>query len=308
MSRLFSAFVMIDWSAAAALRTGKDSIWIGVIKRDIRFRPTFEAFNPATREAAMTALDDILADLRRRGERALLGVDFPLGYPEGTAQALNLKQPDWEGMWAFLASNLVDKPTNVNNRFAVAAKMNRLMTDQAWPFWGCPANDAQRWLTTTKPTDLPEGLPPQFRRTELATQVGAKGKGKAKGGAKSVWRVFGNGTVGSQAIVGIPRIKTLMETMGDKAKVWPFQTGWQPLTPSDISGLEALIVEVYPGLVKVEPEPGEVLDRAQVRSLCEHFFKLDDAGDLAAMFGPKAAVSEADRAVVETEEGWILGG
>ena len=47
-----------------------------------------------------------------------------------------------------LAKELVDKPTNVNNRFQVAAKMNRLMTDQPWPFWGCPANDAQRWLST----------------------------------------------------------------------------------------------------------------------------------------------------------------
>jgi hypothetical protein len=69
VSRLFSAYVMIDWSAAAAPRQGKDSIWIGVIKRDIRFRPTFEAFNPATRDAAMVQLREILADLGRRGER-----------------------------------------------------------------------------------------------------------------------------------------------------------------------------------------------------------------------------------------------
>eukprot|EP01035_Chromulina_nebulosa_P010382 gene10382-biopygen8697 len=135
---------MVDWSAAAAPRTGKDSIWIGVTKRDIRFRPTFEAINPATRDEAMKTLGDILADLRRRNERVLVGFDFPLGYPEGTAAKLALKSPDWSGLWAFLASNVVDKPTNVNNRFAVAAKMNRLMTDQPWPFWGCPANGAQR--------------------------------------------------------------------------------------------------------------------------------------------------------------------
>lgn len=301
MSRLFSAYVMVDWSAAAAPRTGKDSIWIGVIKRDIRFRPTFEAFNPATRDEAMKVLGDVLADLRRRNERALVGFDFPLGYPEGTAKALALKTPDWSGMWAFLASNVVDKPTNVNNRFAVAAKMNRLMTDQPWPFWGCPANDSQRWLSTTKPTALPEGLPPQLRRAEKLTQ------GKGKAGAKTVWQVFGNGTVGSQAIVGIPRVKALADQLGDKAKAWPFQTGWKTLTPADVEGLEVVFAEVYPALVEMKAEPGEVPDRAQVRALAEHFLKLDEAGDLGAAFGPGAGAEPDVVAVVESEEGWILG-
>ncbi|MDP1736334.1 MAG: cobalamin biosynthesis protein CbiG [Caulobacter sp.] len=300
MSRLFSAYVMVDWSAAAAPRTGKDSIWIGVIKRDIRFRPTFEAHNPAIRAEAMKLLGEVLADLRRRNERALVGFDFPLGYPQGTAKALALKSPDWSGMWAFLASNVVDKPTNVNNRFAVAAKMNRLMTDQPWPFWGCPANDAQRWLSTTKPTADTSGLP-QLRRAEKLTQ------GKGKAGAKTVWQVFGNGTVGSQAIVGIPRVKSLADPLGDKARVWPFQTGWRALKPDDVAGLEAVFAEVYPALAEVKAEPGEVPDRAQVRALCEHFLKLDEAGDLGAAFGPKGDVSDDDRAVVEGEEGWILG-
>lgn len=301
MSRLFSAYVMVDWSAAAAPRTGKDSIWIGVIKRDIRFRPTFEAFNPATRDEAMKVLGEVLADLRRRGERALVGFDFPLGYPEGAVKALALKTPDWSGLWAFLAANVVDKPTNVNNRFAVAAKMNRLMTDQAWPFWGCPANDSQRWLSTTKPAVLPEGLPPQLRRAEQLTQ------GKGKAGAKTVWQVFGNGAVGSQAIVGIPRVKALADALGDKAKTWPFQTGWKTLTPADVEGLEVVFAEVYPPLAEPKPEPGEVPDRAQVRALCEFFLKLDEAGDLGAAFGPGAGAEPDVVAAVESEEGWILG-
>lgn len=301
MSRLFSAYVMIDWSAAAAPRQGKDSIWIGVIKRDIRFRPTFEAFNPATRDAAMVQLREILADLRRRGERVLIGVDFALGYPEGTASLLKVKGEDWAGMWAFLAKDVVDKPTNVNNRFQVAAKMNRLMTDQPWPFWGCPANDAQRWLSTTKPDYDRAGLPADLRRSELATKV------KGKAGAKSVWQIFGNGTVGSQAIVGIPRVKALLDELGDKARVWPFQTGWKTLKDADLEGLEAVIAEVYPALGEVRPEPGEIVDRAQVRALCEHFLKLDEAGKLGEEFGPKGSPSEADVAAVEREEGWVLG-
>ena len=70
MPRLFSAYVIVDWSAAAKPTTGADSIWIGVLKRDIRFRMAFESFNPPTRAEAETRLTAVLDDLRKRSERA----------------------------------------------------------------------------------------------------------------------------------------------------------------------------------------------------------------------------------------------
>jgi hypothetical protein len=301
VTRLFNAYVMVDWSAAATAKTGKDSIWIGVLKRDIRFRPTFEAFNPPTRAAAEKQLVEVMADLRRRNDRSLIGFDFALGYPAGTADLLKLKAPTWEAMWSFLSANVVDKPDNTNNRFAVASKMNRLMTDQPYPFWGAPPKDAQRWLTTTKPALPADFALPQLRRTELATQ------GASKGGAKSVWQIFGNGTVGSQTLVGVPAVRRFLEAMGGKAAVWPFQTGWKALTPVDIHALEAVVAEVYPALVPAKPEPGEIVDRAQVRTLCEHFARMDEQGRLGSAFGPPDDMDEAAREAVEREEGWILG-
>ena len=301
MTRLFNAYVMVDWSAAASAKTGKDSVWIGVLKRDIRFRPTFEAFNPPTRAAAQTQLGEVMADLRRRNDRSLVGFDFALGYPAGTAEMLKLKTPTWEAMWAFLASNVVDKADNTNNRFAVASKMNRLMTDQPYPFWGAPPKDAQRWLSSTKPA-IPADFPlANLRRADLATQ------GAGKAGAKSVWQIFGNGTVGSQTLVGVPAVRRFLETMAGKAVVWPFQTGWRELTPVDVHAVEAVVAEVYPALVPAKPDPGEVLDRAQVRTLCEHFAKLDEQGRLGATFAPPNDADEAMRETVEREEGWILG-
>ena len=302
MARLFGAYVMADWSAAAKPKTGKDSVWIGVLKRDVRFRLTFESFNPPTRSAAEARLRTVLADLKRRGDKALIGFDFPLGYPEGTAAALKLKgDTPWRAMWDFLGKEVRDKADNTNNRFAVAAKMNRLMTDEARPFWGAPANDVQRWLSSTKPASHGADLPPLLRRTEQATQ------GAGKAGAKTVWQVFGNGTVGSQAIVGIPAAKRLVDELGDRAGVWPFTTGWRGLTADDLRPLDALIVEIYPSTFAAKPEAGEVLDQAQVRAAAEHFAKLDETGKLGAAFGaPKAAEAET-AAAVEGEEGWILG-
>ena len=301
MTRLFNAYVMVDWSAAGSPKTGKDSVWIGVLKRDIRFRPTFEAFNPPTRAAAEKQLIEVMADLRRRNDRSLVGFDFSLGYPAGTAELLKLKQPTWEAMWAFLAANLVDKADNTNNRFAVAAKINRLMTDRAYPFWGAPPKDTQRWLTSTKPT-VPADFPlANLRQAEIATQ------GVGKAGAKSVWQLFGNGTVGSQTLVGVPAVRRYLEAMGDKAQVWPFQTGWRELTPVDVHPLEAVVTEVYPALVPAKPELGEIAGRAQVRTLCEHFAKMDEQGRLGAAFAPPRDADEALRELVEREEGWILG-
>ena len=301
MSRLFNAYVMVDWSSAAAPKTGKDSVWIGVIKRDIRFRPSFEAFNPPTRAAAEAQLKEIIADLRRRNDKALIGFDFSLGLPRGSAAALKLKSHDWSALWAFLAANVVDKADNTNNRFAVAAKMNRLMTDEARPFWGSPPKDAQRWLSTTKPAEHGPDLPPVLRLTEEAAQ------GLGKAAPKPVWQMMGAGSVGGQVMVGVPAVKRFLDFMGDKAVVWPFQTGWKALSPADLDGREVVVAEIYPALIPAKADPGEVPDRAQVRALCEHFAKLDEQGRLGQAFAAPAGIAEETAAAVEGEEGWILG-
>ena len=300
MARLFDAYVMVDWSAAAAPKLGRDSLWIGVLKRDIRFRPTFEAHNLATRREGEAKLREVLADLRRRGDRAFIGFDFALGYPEGTGALLKLADPSWAGVWAFIAANGVERAANVNNRFQVAAKMNRLMTDEARPFWGAPAKETQRWLAATKPVGESAPTPPPLRRTERATQA------QVKGGAKSVWQLMGAGAVGGQTLTGIPAVKRLCDELDGRAAVWPFTTGWRALTAANLEGKEALIAEVYPALIPLKPEPGEVPDRAQVRALCEHAYRLDEAGKLGAAFAPPKGTDEASVAAVEREEGWIF--
>ena len=84
--RLFQAYVAVDWSAASKPTTGADSVWIGVLKRNVRFQMAFEAHNPATRAEAEKLLNAILDDLKRKSERVLVGFDFPLGFPRGTAR------------------------------------------------------------------------------------------------------------------------------------------------------------------------------------------------------------------------------
>ncbi len=290
--RLFQAYVMVDWSAGAKPATGPDSIWIGVYKRNVRFQMAFEAHNPPTRVAAEALLNSVLDDLKRKSERVLVGFDFPLAFPRGTAAALKLEGEPWRAMMDFVTREVKDKPNNVNNRFQVGAKMNRLMTGEAFPFWGAPERDAQTMLSTKRPREHGPGDLPEFRLCEQAIK-----------GPTPIWKLYYQGSVGGQALTGIPVAKRLRDARA--AQFWPFETGWKPLAPADVADLDAVFAEVYPSMLGAKAGAGVVKDEAQVRGACEHFNALDEKGRLAPLFG--RAAEDQRREVIEQEEGWILG-
>jgi hypothetical protein len=290
--RLFQAYVMVDWSAAAKPATGPDSIWVGVLKRNVRFQMAFEAHNPATRAEAETLLNSVLDDLKRKSERALVGFDFPLAFPRGTAAALKLEGEPWRALMDFIAREVKDKPNNANNRFQVGAKMNRLMTGEAFPFWGAPERDSQATLSTKRPREHTAADLPEFRLAEQGIK-----------GPTPIWKLYYQGSVGGQALTGLPVVKRLRDTRA--VKLWPFETGWRNLTPADLAGAEAVIAEIYPSMFAAKPGAREVKDEAQVRGACERFNALDEKGQLAPLFGP--ARDDARREIIEREEGWILG-
>jgi hypothetical protein len=300
VARLFDAYIIADWTAAEGKKLGDQSVWIGVAKRDVRFRLYTETHNVATRAEGEALLGKLISEHRKRGDRVLVGFDFNFGYPVGTAARLKLDGAPWSAMWKFLAANVVDKADNTNNRYQVAAKMNRLMTDAAWPLWGAPAKQAQRWLTTTKPPAGSGADIPEFRATEAAVR-----KGRLQ--PKSVWQMHGAGAVGGQTMTGIPVVRRLLESLGPSGAVWPFGTGWRALDSADVEPLSALVVEVWPSMFDARPNAGEYKDQAQVRVTAEALAKMDEAGDLAKAFGPAKGTDEALIAQVEQEEGWILG-
>jgi hypothetical protein len=296
LARLFNAYVIVDWSAASKPNTGADSVWIGVLKRDVRFRLAFEAHNPATRTEAEKQITAVLDDLKKRGERVLLGFDFPLGFPHGFAAALKLPgEAPWRAAWDQLDKMVKDKADNTNNRFGVASEINRRLTGGPFPFWGCPPKDA---LTTLQPKRVrahgPEDLP-EYRHAELVAK-----------GTSPIWKLYYNGSVGGQAILGIPTVRRLKLARGEAMRIWPFETGFKALNEADLAGVEVVAAEVYPSMMKAVPAAGEVKDLAQVRAAAEHFARLDEAGKLGAVFGPAKAAAADAVADAEREEGWIL--
>jgi hypothetical protein len=292
--RLFSAYVIVDWSAAAKPTTGADSVWIGVLKRDVRFRLAFESFNTPTRAEAEKRLNGLLDDFKKRSEKALVGFDFPLGFPRGFAQALKLPgDAPWRAAWDQVDKMVKDKADNTNNRFGVASEINRRLTGGPFPFWGCPPRDTLTTLQPKKqqphgPDDLPE-----FRHADVAAD------------AASIWKLYYNGSVGGQAILGMPVVRRLRQARA--AKAWPFETGFKTLTEADLDGVDLVLAEVYPSLIKGAALPGEVKDLTQVRTTAEHFARLDEAGKLGEVFGPPKGTAADVVLDAEREEGWILG-
>jgi precorrin-8X/cobalt-precorrin-8 methylmutase len=280
MTRLFDSYLVVDWSAAAVPRQGRDSIWYALV----RGGRVVALANPATRRAAEAALAERLAGERAAGRRVLAGFDFPFGYAKGFAQLLG--HADWRDLWHEIAARLEDGADNANNRFAVAAALNARASGRGFPFWGCPSGRACATLATRRPSYPAEGIE-EKRLVERSVS-----------GPQPVWKLAGIGSVGSQALTGIPVVARLRQRFAE-ARIWPFETGLAaPAAP-------LVLAEVYPSLVR--PEEVEPKDAGQVRALARHFARLDAAGELAPLFAGDRALTPAERRTVECEEAWILG-
>lgn len=263
----FDTVAVVDWSAASALspaRPSADAIWIGIAGRDSTYH--------RSRAGAETALHSLIAQERAAGRRLLIGFDFPMGYPTGFAARLT-GQADARAVWHWLAGRITDAPDNRNNRFQVAAAINRQMGG-AGPFWGRPATPDLPGLTTGKAVDYPTlGLPERRAVERLVPR------------AQPVWKLYTTGAVGSQALMGLPMIHRLAALPG--VAVWPFDA---------LTGAGVVLAEVYPSLLAraVAADAARVRDEAQVRLLARALARV--------ALAPLLTVPDIAR-----EEGWILG-
>ena len=73
---LFDAYLMVDWSAEARPKLGRDSIWLALVERSARGLRLAMLENAPTRQGARVRIADLLADLAAQGKRTLVGFDF----------------------------------------------------------------------------------------------------------------------------------------------------------------------------------------------------------------------------------------
>lgn len=288
---LFDRYLMVDWSGASVPRLGRDSIWTCLIEP--RRRPKLE--NHPTRAAASATIRTLMLDSVRAGRRLIAGFDFSFAYPAGFATRLGLRGQPWRAIWQLLAREIVDDDANANNRFAVAADLNRRLGGEAFPFWGCPARHesatlAMRGRRRHGPDDIAER---RIAETVL-TRV------------QPSWKLHYTGSVGGQTLVGIPRLEALRRdpALAPVTRVWPFETGFEPLTRAHLESVAVLITEIYPSLIPL-PEGTAVKDARQVEAMARFLMTRDRAGTLGALFA--MPVDTTRRRMIEREEGWIFG-
>lgn len=279
---MFDRIVIVDWSAAATPKLRSDSIWTYCLGDDL-------AVNHRTRAASFAALVDLL----RLPGTTLLGFDFPLGYPAGFAAAAGFVGPTpWQATWRFLTEHLVDDERNRNNRWAVAADLNRRLAERR--FWGVPRRYAGDHLTVRKPPIVDEYRTVESRLRHCGLRP------------FSTWQLLGAGSVGSQTLTGIPVVHRLRHhpDLAARSRIWPFETG---LTTDPTSHHRAAIViaEVWPSAIPHDTGLHAIKDACQVMTLARYYAGLDATGDLAAHFHPH--LDPATEAKVVGEEAWVLG-
>lgn len=308
MTTLFDTYLFVDWSASSRptrVTCCENAIWIGEASRETVAPSTTYC---RTRHEAFDYVKSRLKHHVAQGNRLLVGFDFAYGFPAGTAKALRCQNAQrWLNLWKLLSDRVEDSDRNANNRWEVASSLNDQISHGCpGPFWGCPKSRQSSTLTTRRngkfsfPYSYQGGLLCERRRTEHHLPR-----------AQEVWKLLGAGSVGSQALLGIPYVEKLRfdPALATRSLVWPFETGFEV---DALVGRQPLIVhaEIWPGIVeeKVQAsQTGRIRDQVQVEQLCLWAQASDFTGELAQHFCFGNSLPADDREQCCWEEGWILG-
>ena len=307
---LFDAYIFVDWSAtnrATPHNPCADSVWMGQLVRHHSQEETYHR----TRTDCISRLLTLLLNHVAMGRRVLVGCDFPYGYPAGFCHALGLPSGpnEWLGIWTKLANRVTDNADNTNNRFNVASELNAIAGNgRSGPFWGCSVKTKIPSLQSCSP-----GFP--FAASDGISLERLRLVEQRLGGTQETWKLYGAGSVGSQALVRIPRVYDARHhtQLSWCSWVWPFEIGFTA-TPATPRGAFVLHAEIWPGVIAdktkqlLTADPSLIRDQAQVRALCQWAEALDDAGQLGRFFDqpPGLTAQQIQRCI--QQEGWVLGG
>ena len=267
----FDRVLVVDWSANSTPKRGADSIWIGTAGAGGGVPE-----NLATRAQAMDMLRLHINAGLAAGARILVAFDIGFGFPRGFAQHLT-GQASALAVWDWLARHITDDARNGNNRFEVAAEINRKFPGTG-PFWGRPSG-----------RDLPD-LPEKGTARHGHGLAELRAAEALCSGAHPMWKLYTTGSVGSQSLLGMAHLAALRADYGDALAVWPMQGADAPV----------VLVETYLSLIDAAVRVAQgysCKDAAQVDLLARALHK----SDMAALFAPDAAPD------ILREEGWILG-
>lgn len=307
---LFDAYIFVDWSAANTVkpeRQSPDSVWVGEFVAELGLMK--ESYH-RTRYSGFKYVEQFLQAQVAKKRRVLVGFDFPYGYPTGFAKHLSDSHNfvGWKLIWSELSKRIKDSPENRSNRFLVGSEFNSILGgERGGPFWGCPVGKENENLKCKSPRfPFVSKAGVEIERLRIVESRLPR--------TQETWKLFGNGSVGSQALVGIPYILKLRQhpDLEKFSHVWPFETGFSNQLFADMGPL-VIHAEIWPGVVEErvrllsDCDPKLIRDCAQVRAMCQWAYEYDKAGLLDSHFNIPSGLSEQQIKLCVEEEGWVLG-
>ncbi|MEO1585442.1 MAG: hypothetical protein AAFR96_12840 [Planctomycetota bacterium] len=288
---MFDLVIAVDWSAASSpgpVKPSEQRPWIAAGSQGDRDEPSYHR----TRSDALARIIEILSD--HRGT-CLIGLDFAFGYPNPEIGPL---LPTGRGLCSLFDARLTDQPNDHNDRFELAAELNRDISERVsgpGPFWGCPAANASEFLSTKKP-ETPSI--PEYRMIDAHL----RSRGERP---QSPWKLAYAGSVGSQVFTGLKAVHQITQhpALAHRCKIWPFETGWAAAALAGRND-SIVIAEIYPTLAEHRPVDHPIKDARQVVAQRDLIL---DATNQAALLEPPASLTDAERHTAQHHEGWILG-
>lgn len=305
---LFESYIMTDWSGGNSRRRNREHcIWIAYGSRTDQCPKTE---SPSSRTEAIEFIECLLEDALANDQRVLVCFDFAYGYPKNFSFALRDSTEStgkgWKVVWCYLHDTIHDDQISMNrsNRFEVACRINALMSREAGPtgpFWCANPRGAY--------SHIPQSRPAQPFETKQGCSIKPLRCTDKRVRGQTPFKLYGQGSVGSQTLTGIPRLYNLRfdSRFASASAVWPFETGWAADGLWLGKEVGILHAEIYPSVRP--PMPDSIRDRGQVRSMWEWARGLDQKDSLWHEFSLPDGI-EADsneEMAIRSEEGWILG-
>ncbi|SHE38669.1 molybdopterin molybdotransferase [Ferrithrix thermotolerans DSM 19514] len=304
---MFETIMVVDYSASSRPKTGKDTIWLGVIRAPFE---GVELYNPPTRFRLSEIIKAVVKDSVDDQHRALLALDFAISYPASFIEtfyrctrglathedsnpfSVNLLPTEIVHLYLYLERSVVDDSKNRNNRFDVASELNRAIGQRV--FWGHPTrHSSQPWLYAHKDKRSLE-LIGEYRNCDQGARTIS-----GRRFISSPFQLYGAGSVGSQSILGIARLMRLARELQDQGvaiDLWPYPM--QSIAPAPLT-----LCEWWPSMIQLPDVYNGPKDRQQVICSCKYLSKLQDSGELTQLLNDRIL----DKDNPSYLEGAILG-
>lgn len=274
---MFDLVIIADWSSEQGRKPTpqENRCWLAWGTVDQRADPEYM---PTRREAIERIVH--LLD-QHNAARALVGFDFAIGFPTTIEGEPVL--PAGRELCELMDTLVTDDPSGNNNRFHAAAELNDQIRRQTGgthgPFWGRPRSLDIPGLTERRPHDARVA---KLRAAERLIRAHTRAK------PKSPWQLSGAGSVGGQSLVGLKAVHQLLQTIGSRGHLWPFD-------PEPAQSNAITIAEIYPSMYPEKSPPHWYKDARQVVDTRDALLDHPDQPEL--LRAPEIAQTE----------GWILG-